>query len=405
MSWRDEFRPGSFRGVPFVTAEHELRGGRRVQTHEFPGRDKPFGEDLGKLARTFTIEVFVHGADYRQARDRLVDALEAAGAGTLVHPFLGSQSVNCVDFGMRESTDQGGMATFSIVFAESGAAISAPVAPDTATRAASSAETVAAAAPVTFAQRFDVSAMPAFVEDAATRLVRDTAAVAAIAGGLQGGAGPALHAFDAGLRLLPDSAQALVRSPLALGQAVLGMIHALGAIGTRPLARIAAIASLIGLGDGRDAPSVLTPARIRERDNATAWHELVDQIASAELVKAVAAAPLSSHADAEALRDQVSDLLEERILVAADAGDEDAAACYELLHRAMVADITRRGGTLARVHGFTPARTEPWLVIAQRLYGHGATLEPRAADLVARNRLRHPAFVPGGMPIEVIANG
>ena len=30
MSWRDDYRQGSFRGVGFRTAEHELSGGRRA---------------------------------------------------------------------------------------------------------------------------------------------------------------------------------------------------------------------------------------------------------------------------------------------------------------------------------------------------------------------------------------
>ncbi len=400
MSWRDRYRTGSFRGVPFRSQSNETSGGRRVQTHEFPQRDRPFGEDLGRRARGFALEVFVAGADYMDQRDRLIDALEAAGAGQLVHPWDGPMSVNVPSFSVRDSTEDGGIAFFTIEFTEAGQAVEALSAPDTFALASASADAAVVAAPSQFAERFDVTGLASFVEDAAVELVRTTATAASIAGGLQGGAGPTLRAFHAGLSLLPTSARSLVRSPFALGQAIVGLVASIGALGGGSTARIAGLSSLVAT----TAPLVIgaTPARNRQRTNGVAYADLVASVAAAELVRAIAAAPIASYQDAVVLRDAAAELLEARIIAAADAGNDMLSATFAELLRVMVVDVTARGGTLSRVYGYTPARTEPALVIAARLYGADGTMLVRAADIVDRNRLRHPGFVAGGRPIEVL---
>lgn len=46
--WRDRLHDASFRGVPFKVEEESAGTGRRVETHEYPNRDKPYTEDPGK---------------------------------------------------------------------------------------------------------------------------------------------------------------------------------------------------------------------------------------------------------------------------------------------------------------------------------------------------------------------
>ena len=87
--WRDRLRDASFRGVPFSVEDDDASFGRRVQTHEYPNRDKPFTEDLGRAARRLTVNAYVIGDDYADKRDRLIAAVETAGPGTLVHPQYG----------------------------------------------------------------------------------------------------------------------------------------------------------------------------------------------------------------------------------------------------------------------------------------------------------------------------
>ncbi|MBJ5519702.1 DNA circularization N-terminal domain-containing protein, partial [Salmonella enterica subsp. enterica serovar Meleagridis] len=86
MTWKDRLQDASFRGVPFKVEEENAGTGRRVETHEYPNRDKPYTEDLGKVTFRPSITAYVVGDDCFDQRDRLIDALNKPGPGTLVHP-------------------------------------------------------------------------------------------------------------------------------------------------------------------------------------------------------------------------------------------------------------------------------------------------------------------------------
>lgn len=79
----------SFRGVPFFVTKVELTVGRRTVTHEYPQRDKPYVEDIGRATRKLTFTAFVVGDDYIKQVQRLIGAIEAPGEGLLIHPHLG----------------------------------------------------------------------------------------------------------------------------------------------------------------------------------------------------------------------------------------------------------------------------------------------------------------------------
>ncbi|ASX25784.1 DNA circularization protein [Candidatus Williamhamiltonella defendens] len=100
--WTNRLHPASFRGVPFQVEGEEGTFGRRVQTHEYPNRDKPYTEDLGRATRRFQISAYLVGEDYLAARDRLIGAIETPGPGTLVHPYYGELSV-CMEGDVRVS--------------------------------------------------------------------------------------------------------------------------------------------------------------------------------------------------------------------------------------------------------------------------------------------------------------
>lgn len=119
--WRDRLRDASFRGVPFSVEDDDASFGRRVQLHEYPNRDKPYTEDLGRAARKLTINAYVIGGDYADQRDRLIAAVETNGPGTLVHPQYGEMqgSINGT-VKVSHSITEGRMARISFEFVESG---------------------------------------------------------------------------------------------------------------------------------------------------------------------------------------------------------------------------------------------------------------------------------------------
>lgn len=121
MTWKDRLQDASFRGVPFKVEEENAGTGRRVETHEYPNRDKPYTEDLGKVTFRPSITAYVVGDDCFDQRDRLIDALNKPGPGTLVHPTYGELKV-CVDGEVRVSTSksEGRIVRFDLKFVEAG---------------------------------------------------------------------------------------------------------------------------------------------------------------------------------------------------------------------------------------------------------------------------------------------
>lgn len=122
MAWLDRLLRGSFRGAPFRIQAHEAAGGaRRVALHEYPGRDVPYAEDLGRKATEFKVNAYVVGDDYQLERELLVAACGRAGPGILVHPYLGVRRVACTGLKVSESTREGRMARIEMTFVEAGA--------------------------------------------------------------------------------------------------------------------------------------------------------------------------------------------------------------------------------------------------------------------------------------------
>ncbi|MBX9755076.1 MAG: hypothetical protein K2X80_10005, partial [Pseudomonadaceae bacterium] len=70
------------------------------------------------------------------------------------------------------------------------------------------------------------------------------------------------------------------------------------------------------------------------------------------------------------------------------------------LTTALVTDLNRQSTSLAPLAKYQPQITQPALLIAHRLYGDAR----RADEIVARNRISHPGFVPGGQVLEVLKN-
>ncbi len=129
--WRAALQPASFRGIGFHVEVGGQAGGRRNVTHEFPLRDVPWTEDMGRSARRWPITGYVIGPTYLVGRDALIAALEAGGVGTLIHPTLGSKQVNANPFNVTESRERGGICTFTMDFVEAGSPSGSSVTTDT----------------------------------------------------------------------------------------------------------------------------------------------------------------------------------------------------------------------------------------------------------------------------------
>ena len=134
LPFRDAWLPASFRGSPFFIEATSRDNGRRIITHEFPKKDIPYSEDMGRKAKTFTIRGYcitypitldgengaLYNVDYRIVRDALLRALEAKGPGTLVLSTLPQENVVVTRYRLSEEERFGGYCTFDIEFSEYG---------------------------------------------------------------------------------------------------------------------------------------------------------------------------------------------------------------------------------------------------------------------------------------------
>lgn len=135
--WRDSLLPASYKGAEFHVEAYSEDNGRRLVVHQFPKKERPYAEDMGRRPYGYTIRGYVisymrdtplelYRRDYRIARDRLREALDEGGPGRLQLPTLASVIVACDRYRMVEETRLGGYCTFDMVFVEAGQAIYTP---------------------------------------------------------------------------------------------------------------------------------------------------------------------------------------------------------------------------------------------------------------------------------------
>jgi len=136
--WRADLQPASFRNAFFHVEASGIESGRRVVMHEFPKKNTPYAEDMGRRAFEFTVRAYciqyprdVEGAglelyrrDYRIARDLLAQELTSGEPGPLRLPnFKGREiTVICPRYRLTEEERAGGYCVFDITFVELGVA-------------------------------------------------------------------------------------------------------------------------------------------------------------------------------------------------------------------------------------------------------------------------------------------
>ena len=118
--WRDRLRPASFRGVQFHVEVGARSGGRRLAPHEYPKRDDPYTEDMGRRGRAFSVTGYLIGSDFARGRDSLIRALEQEGPGQLVLPTGMSMRVMCGTYNSAERRERGGYVEIDMQFFEAG---------------------------------------------------------------------------------------------------------------------------------------------------------------------------------------------------------------------------------------------------------------------------------------------
>ncbi|KAB7624317.1 DNA circularization protein [Alkalilimnicola sp. S0819] len=397
MSWREQLRQGKFRGAAFLIDASEEGFGRRTALHSYPNRDVPFAEDMGRAHREYRVECYVLGADYMAARDALIEALEQPGPGLLVHPYYGTVRVAVQDRGrVRQTTREGGMARFSITFVEAGEEREPHARVHTPSLVGQRADGAGAAVRDEFAGAFSTAGRPQWVADAAEStgaglldtLSGLTSRIPSVPDQLVG--------WTRDLQQASNELAQLIRTPAALAERVTGLISDVAGLADNPLAALGVYRKLFGAGGDDAAVPATTANRRQQADNQTALHNLVRRTAVIEAARTAATVEWETADEALAMQEQLAEQLDDQAFTAND----DTYVALVDLRAATVQDLTRRGAQLARVNHVTPQATLPALVLAHRVLGDAR----RAEEIVERNRLSHPGFVPGGQTIEVLSD-
>jgi len=395
--WRAKLRTASFRGVEFGVTDAEGEGGRRTVLHEFPQRDLPYVEDMGLATAKFTLQAFVLGADYMDKRDKLKAALEKPGAGTLVHPWLGElQVAQGGPYKLHETAQDGGMAVFTLSFVRS----DAPISPTGTVNSSRSAKLFGNAAGSqacsSFDKAFTITGQSAWVVTQSFALVTDSLA----------------------------TVQQVMHGNMSTITSLLGAAtgYQFGALGSMGLAIWSAMQSMpLSGADSADTASKWCDVAQRDVEiadppnagqsrqliltNANAVNTLITRLAAVEAGTATADATPASQAAATDLRHDLTDAVDTALDAAYETdlstangaelavdADNFAASVTDMRVQAL-ATVASAALAAPEVVEVATARTLPWLFLSWR-YGGGTIANE--SDMVDRNGVVHPLFVPAG---------
>jgi hypothetical protein len=222
-----------------------------------------------------------------------------------------------------------------------------------------------------------------------------------------------LAEFGLSTNTLVNSVGSLIYLPSQLAGALTGQVSAMRALASSPLAAITRLRALFGAGNEPSGTAPLIPlapvalttlARIQQAANQQAVVDLVRRSAIVEAARASSRADYASFNDADAVRGELSSRIETEMLSTRTVSgrtvplDDTVFDALRTLRVAVARDIAERGVNLARLSAVTFPVTLPALVAAYRVHGDAT----RDGEIVARNKVRHPGFVPGGQPLEVL---
>lgn len=383
MSWRNALRPASFRGVSFYVSEATIGAGRRLARHEYPQRDLPYLEDMGRKAREYKVEAYILGSDYMRGRDALLAAVEKAGSGQLVHPWHGTVVVVVQDCQLSEGTASGGYAKFSLTFVEAGKREAPVVTADTRGKVVKAQSRLRAAVESAYAKAMDLAAVPvSLVQDAMEGLnaLREVEGVAAALA--QGSYGAAINA------LLPVNVATALAEPVS---AVRGFFALAGSIGD--------VSGLLSFN--RASPPASTATAVKRNAQRQQMVLAVRQAAMERRVTDLLVADYASVTDAQQARALLVAAVDTVLLH--PALDQQSAQAVMDFRTAALAHFQAITQQLPVLFSAENRRVRPALVIAHEHYGDGWLKYGREASLVARNKVRHPGLVPvGTLQLEVL---
>jgi prophage DNA circulation protein len=421
--WRDSLLPGSIGGVSLFISEVKSAVGRRTTSRELPFRDTPAHEDLGRRARRFSVSGFVIGVDYIAQRDAVIAVFESKGPWLFVHPWWGELSI-VLDEGssldVAESDAEGGWARFSFSLVESGEADGAKI-----TISTSAALSVASKTSITAVQVDTLNKMKLDIGSvfsaAAAAVGKISSAMLAAKRKVQGALGVSQAAgLSDSLADLKANANKLLNTPAELLTTLNGLVSSMKSIfsdfatsnaespnaaypgGSKKLAAEAAISMAQELaavdtvtpppypGGPQDEDAVAAERALSKVLGVMVVSQTIDLFGSSLPVE-------SAQAAVEALT-TLGELADE-ILLDTETSD-DLFTSMSDLRAALDSHLASLSSSLPTVEKYIPPASMPALLLAFQIYGDPT----RDLEIVGRNNIADPNFLPGGEPVELLIN-
>ncbi|MCV3283459.1 DNA circularization N-terminal domain-containing protein [Aeromonas veronii] len=420
-------QPASFRGVAFKVDSDDLQVGRRTVLHEYPGRDTPSVEDMGRETREYAISAYLIGPDFIAERDRLIEALEQAGPGELVSPWYGR--MNVVVMGKQRishSKADGGMCVVSFTFVESGEDEWPTSTPTGSSLLAGRSTSLLDRAQSAFASTFGLDGLPEWMSMAtvehASNLLGDVADMLGSADGKMSAA-MRLMQGDLGV-LMPPPSTAWIFSRRLADVLDAGKGSSTTASSLLSLSNRTAAASQTQTA----RPVGVWPTSAQDKQQADRLVNSVSELVRVNLIASSAQAvalmpqpsqPTSTPARAPALDSVVVDTpskavdmpthdeledTRQTVIAAIDkeserTTDDGVYQALRDLRRELVSTLRQQQQHSSKLVTRTPSDTVPALVLAAEWYDDAG----RADELIAKNNLSHPGFVPPD-PLRTLAS-
>jgi len=321
----------------------------------------------------------VIGENYHTQRDALMDAIDKAGAATLVHPYLGTMRVDVLDARQREDSQHGGRCQFTLTLVIAGKNKYPDQQIDTQAVVDAQANLSLIEIKNDFINAFNAVGL-----------------VAAHAQELEAELDQIITLISGQIGSVLEPITSLIYTPASLATALLGSVSKISAAASSPTSAFKLYRPLLNSDTNSPSIPATTASRIQQTTSAAAVHALVKRSALVEAARVSSQIDYLTYDDAITMRNVLLDELDVQMRTD-DVSDVVFNSLLDL-RAAVVNDIRTRGADLSRLSTHVAQAVQPALVIAHQLYGDAN----REAELISRNNIHHAGFMPASEPLEVL---
>lgn len=405
--WRPD---ASFRGVPFVFVAAKGKTGRRALPHEYPKRDGGYSEDNGGVLNNEVVQAILVGANAETEFKQLLNALNVAGPGELVHPYFGLQQVQIGDVNYDLNNNERYKASLSFTIYTAVETFSPTQTVDTQQQTADAASTAEMVNNAQFTKKVNElsplqnTTLTESIDTALTDLDKFTTGLPSLP--------TALGEWVDRLDKFKGSTARLIAYPGEIARDLTSLITDVKDLVTEMPQALNVYDQLVQTWDG-----LLTEVSLEPIDSADVQALFIQQAKKIALVFTRNAAVIAktqviasidsndvnggfhysqqAQATATLINEQLQQLAEQSI----ESDDRDGWRAFRVLRTAIADDLTVRIQQLPHLKVVSPSRTVPIALLAYQQTGDTSNRDM----LVQQNQLSRPSFITPHHSIEFVA--